>query len=293
MLPSEIYSQVKQLEIETNHILDSSFAGEYNSAFKGLGIEFEEVRPYFEGDDVRFIDWNVTAKMNQPFIKVFREERELSVFLLVDRSASMLFGSKQESKKELLLKLTALLALVSMKNNDQVGLVIFSDKIEKVIMPKKGRRHVLRIIEEVLAFEPEEQNTNLTCALEFIAKLAIKKSVLFILSDFMTTSFEKPLDIVYRKHDVVPIIIRDSLELSFLGNSFVRLEGLEDNNIQLINVRDSGFQTNMKELTTQDQKRLYHYFNSRGIDFIELQTGKPYIGSLAKYFKRRTQRRRY
>jgi len=293
MLPAEIYSQVKRLEIETNRILDSSFAGEYNSAFKGLGIEFEEVRPYIEGDDVRFIDWNVTAKMNHPYVKVFREERELSTFLLVDRSASMRFGSESETKKELLLKLSALLALVSMKNNDRVGLIIFTDKIEKVILPKKGRKHVLRIIEEILAFEPSHKQTNLACPLEFIAKLALKKSVLFILSDFKAENFEQPLEIVARKHDAVPIILNDPLETDLPGNTFLRLEGLEDNHCLMINGRDLKFRERFKQNVSQDRKRLHQYFISHAIDFIELQTGKPYLSSLANYFKRRTKRRRY
>jgi uncharacterized protein (DUF58 family) len=293
MLPAEIYSQVKRLAIETNHIVNTTFAGEYHSAFRGLGVEFEEVRPYIEGDDVRFIDWNVTAKMNQPYVKIFREERELSIFLLVDRSASMQFGSVSETKKALLLKLTALLALVSMKNNDRVGLVIFTDQIEKVILPKKGRRHVLRIIEEVLVFNPTRKQTNLACPLEFIAKLALKKSVLFILSDFKSPDFAAPLEIVARKHDVVPIILSDPLERNLSGSGWLRLEDLENQRVVIANLRDPKLHAHFQQKAAAQRQQLRQYFRRQAIDFIELQTEQPYLGPLVNYFQRRIRRRRY
>ena len=293
MLSSEIYSQVKRLEIETNRILNSSFAGEYNSAFKGTGIEFEEVRPYIEGDDVRFIDWNVTAKMTQPFVKVFREERELSIFLLIDRSASMSFGSNSETKKDLLLKISALLALVSMKNNDRVGLIMFSDKVEKVILPKKGRKHVLRIIEEILVFEPTAKTTNLASALELVASLALKRSVLFLVSDFKAEQFKKPLEIVARKHDLVPIIIRDSLESAFPNNLTIRLEDLETNQQLLLNTSDPDFQVKLTGLAQAKLSELKQYFLGQSLDFIELKTGEQYISTLIGFFKRRTRRRQF
>ncbi|MFA5928783.1 MAG: DUF58 domain-containing protein, partial [Candidatus Margulisiibacteriota bacterium] len=287
MISADIYSQVKRLEIETNRILNSSFAGEYNSAFKGSGVEFEEVRPYIDGDDVRAIDWNVTAKLNQPFVKIFREERELSIFLLIDRSASMQFGSTAETKKELLLKISALLSLVSMKNNDRVGLILFTDKVEKVILPKKGRKHVLRIIEEIMAFEPKAVQTNLCAPLELVAKLRLKKSVLFLISDFRANDFERPLEIVARKHDLVPIIIRDPREQELPGNVILRLEDLESGEQVLLNTSDRGFQQKYAELSAKQNKALEQYFVGRSIATIQLETGKPYISTLINYFKRR------
>lgn len=291
MLPSELYSQVKRLEIETNRILNSTFAGEYNSAFKGTGVEFEEVRPYMEGDDVRFIDWNVTAKSNQPFVKIFREERELSIFLIIDRSASMVFGSTTETKQALLIKITALLALVSLKNNDRVGLMIFTDQIEKIILPKKGRKHVLRIIEEILAFSPKNAKTNLAEPLELIAKLHLKKSVLFLISDFKNFKYTRALEIVAQKHDLVPIILKDPLETKFPGNLMIRFEDLETQECRLINTGDRPFQTKLTQLAQAQDKALQHYFWGQAIDCIQLETGKPYISTLVNYFKRRTQRK--
>ena len=181
----DIYSQVKRLEIETNRIISAELSGNYLSAFKGRGLEFSEVRPYSEGDDIRFIDWNVTARMNEPFIKIFKEERELTVFLVIDLSASMLFGSGSENKKQLLHKIAALLSLVSMKNNDRVGLVLFTDKVEKVIPPRKGRKHVLRLIEELLGYNAHPGETDLGLALEKLNKLKMGSAVVFLLSDFM------------------------------------------------------------------------------------------------------------
>jgi len=293
MLSSEIYSQVKYFEIETNRILNSTFSGEYQSAFKGRGIEFEEVRPYIEGDDIRFIDWNVTAKMNQPFVKIFREERELSNFLLIDGSASMYFGSTTELKKELLIKISALLSLVSMKNNDRVGLIIFTDKVEKVIMPKKGRKHVLTIIEEILRFTPVNKTTNLASPLEFLAKLKIKKSVIFILSDFKSPDFKTPLEIVARKHDIIPILFSDHREKVLPRKLVLRLEDLENNTIKTLNLHHHRLQTEFTQKIDNKNKKLRQYFISLAIDFIELETGKPYLTSLINYFRRRTRRRQF
>lgn len=293
MLSAEIYSQVKRLEIETNHIINSSFAGEYNSAFKGRGIEFDQVRPYSEGDDIRFIDWNVTAKMNYPYVKVFREERELSIFLLVDRSSSLLFGSAAESKKDMLLKISALLSLVSMKNNDRVGLIIFTDKVEKVIMPKKGRKHVLRLIRELLAFEPVPARTNISKPLELLNLVAKKKSIVFILSDFKAEGYQKGLEIAAKKHDVVPILIRDDLEKMFRGEQFLRLKDLETKKSFIVDTRDRKFRENFRKEAELQHNALKKYFVKHNLDLLDLTAGEPYLMSLINFFKRRTSRRRY
>lgn len=293
MLSAEIYSQVKRLEIETNHIINSSFAGEYNSAFKGRGIEFDQVRPYSEGDDIRFIDWNVTAKMNYPYVKIFREERELSIFLLIDRSSSLLFGSAEESKKDLLLRISALLSLVSMKNNDRVGLIIFTDKVEKVIMPKKGRKHVLRLIRELLAFEPVPARTDIAKPLELLNLIAKKKSVVFLLSDFKADDYQKALEIAAKKHDVVPILIRDNLEKIFKGEQYLRLKDLETKKSFIVDTRDRKFRENFNKEAAAQYTILKKYFVKHNLDLLELTAGEPYLMSLINFFKRRTSRRRY
>lgn len=293
MLSSELYSQVKRLEIETNHIINSSFAGEYQSAFKGRGIEFDQVRPYSEGDDIRSIDWNVTARMNVPYVKVYREERELSIFLLVDRSSSVLFGSAAESKKDLLLKISALLSLVSMKNNDRVGLIIFTDKVEKVIMPKKGRKHVLRLIRELLAFEPVPAKTNLQKPLELLNLIAKKKSIVFILSDFKTEGYQKSLEITAKKHDLIPILIQDNLEKEFKGNTFLRIKDLETKQTIIIDCRDKEFRNKFAQASKDQYEKIKKYFVKHNLDLLALTTGEPYLNILINYFKRRTNRRRF
>jgi len=291
MLSLEIYQEVKRLEIETKRIVNSTFAGEYHSAFKGQGMEFDEVRPYMEGDDIRFIDWNVTAKMNYPYVKVFREERELSVFLLIDLSASMFFGSTSETKRQLLLKISALLALVSMKNNDRVGLIIFTDRVEKVILPKKGRKHVLRLIQDILSSEPKSRKTDLANPLSIIAKLPLKKSILFIISDFKSKKFEKPMDIIAKRHDIVPIVIKDSLEKIFFGDFLVRLKDLETGKNIIMDARKKEIRNAFQQKAIEENEKLRNYFISRDLDFIELLTGEPYINKLVNYFKRRIKRK--
>jgi len=291
MISSEVYSQVKRLEIETGRIINSTFAGEYQSAFKGRGMEFEEVRPYIEGDEIRFIDWNVTAKLNEPYVKVFREERELQIYLLVDISSSLFFGSTKETKKELLLKISALLSLVSMNNNDRVGLIIFTDRVEKVIPPRKGRKHVLRLISELLTFDPVPRRTDLNAALEMLNTFAKKSSIVFLLSDFQCDGYQKAFEIAAKKHDMVPILIKDRLERLFSGSGFIRVRDLETREEIIINAKDKKFQDKFYVEHRRFYDGLRKYFIKHNTDIIELDTGEPYLYKIAEYFRRKTRRR--
>src|SRR5262245_42229048 len=209
MLPRDIIKKVRRIQIHTSHIVDELLAGQWNSAFRGSGIEFEEVRPYQVGDDVRAIDWNVTARTGRPFIKLFREEREMAVMLLVDQSASQGIGSHWQTKREQVTELSATLAFSAIKSNDRVGLTLFTDGVEKFIPPRKGTRHVLRIIRELLYCEPMGQGTSLKKALEHLNRTMSRRTVVFLISDFQDTGFEKTLKIVRRKHDIIPVVVAD------------------------------------------------------------------------------------
>ncbi|MGH8015694.1 MAG: DUF58 domain-containing protein, partial [Candidatus Zixiibacteriota bacterium] len=212
MIPKEILSKIRRIEIRTKKLVNELFSGEYHSTFKGQGMEFEEVRQYEPGDDVRLIDWNVTARMGYPFIKKFREERELSVVLLIDASSSGRFGTRERFKNEMAAELSAVLAFSAIKNSDKVGLIIFTDQIEKFVPPKKGRAHVLRIIREILYFQPKGTGTNIAGALEYFTNVTRRKSVVFLISDFLSTGFHKPLQIANNKHDIIAITVTDPRE---------------------------------------------------------------------------------
>ena len=227
MLTKEILKQVRQIEIKTKGLVNQVFSGEYHSVFKGRGMEFSEVREYNVGDDIRNIDWNVTARFGHPYIKIFEEERELTVMLLVDLSGSLLFGSLEKTKQQIAAELSAILAFSAMKNNDKVGLILFSDRIERFVPPRKGRTHVLRIIREVLSFEPEGKETNIKAALEYMNNAIKKRSIVFLISDFMDTGYEKILRIVGRKHDFIGIVLSDERELNLPDVGLIKLQDAE------------------------------------------------------------------
>ena len=220
MLTKELLKQVRQIEIKTKGLVNQVFSGEYHSVFKGRGMEFSEVREYQFGDDIRNIDWNVTARFGHPFIKIFEEERELTVMLLVDLSGSLIFGTLEKTKQQVAAELSAILAFSAMKNNDKVGLLLFTDKIEKFVPPRKGRVHVLRIIREVLSFEPAGKTTNIKGALEYMNNAIKKKSIVFLVSDFMDSGYEKILRIVGKKHDLIGIVLDDQREKEIPQNGF-------------------------------------------------------------------------
>ncbi|MBI9071562.1 MAG: DUF58 domain-containing protein [Melioribacteraceae bacterium] len=290
MQTKEILKQVKQIEIKTRGLVNQVFSGEYHSVFKGRGMEFSEVREYQVGDDIRNIDWNVTARYGHPFIKVFEEERELTVMLLVDMSGSLIFGSVEKTKQQIATELSAILAFSALKNNDKVGLILFSDRIEKFVPPRKGKSHVLRIIREVLSFEPEGRTTDLTGALEYFNHTIKKRSILFLISDFMDTGYDKILRIVGKKHDLVGLVLDDPREKELPRAGLIKFKDAETGETSIID-------TNSKETQKWFRRRReeqYHYrkniFTSSRLDAVELSTGSSYIKPLVNFFKLRGQR---
>jgi uncharacterized protein (DUF58 family) len=292
MLPKEVLSKVRLIEITTSRLVDAQFAGEYHSVFKGRGMEFDEVREYDPMDDPRDIDWNVTARMGHPFTKKFVEERELTVIFLVDASSSGQYGTKGRTKSEMIAEVAALLAFAAVKNNDRVGLIVFSDKVEKIIPPKKGRLHVLRVVREILTFKPKGRGTDIEAALRTLNDVVTKRSTVFLFSDFIASGYEKLLKIAHKKHDVTAVVIEDPSEKSFpaLG-SLVEVEDAESGERFVFGAGKSFRERFRKEWQARKEKR-DDVFNSVGLDSIELEPGKPYIRSLVHFFKTRAKRAR-
>jgi uncharacterized protein (DUF58 family) len=299
MIPREILKKIRQIEIRTNRIVTETLAGAYHSVFKGQGMNFDEVREYQPGDDVRAIDWNVTARMNHPFIKKFVEERELTLMLVVDVSGSGLFGSRGQSKRELAAEIASVLAFSAIRNNDKVGLILFSDEVEKFIPPRKGRGHVLRVIREVLFFEPKKRGTNLNAALEFFLRVQSHKAVTVVISDFITAdgSGRLPAEIrtmlrqTNRKHDVVAVQITDRYELQLPALGRLILEDAETGEVMELN---TGNISNRNAFAQRQEKQLgdlAKQFRSSGIDSIQLRTDEPYSATLGQFFEMREKRR--
>ncbi|MFC1606923.1 DUF58 domain-containing protein [Candidatus Latescibacterota bacterium] len=287
MLPEEIVRKVKGIELRTKRLVNDVFSGEYHSVFKGTGIEFAEVREYGIGDDVRLIDWNVTARTGHPFVKRFEEERELTVMLVVDVSGSGLFGSRGSSKEELAAEVSAVLAFSAIKNNDRVGLVMFSDRIELYIPPKKGIKHVLRVIREILYFKPEGRRTSLRTAVEHVNRILKRKSIVFVISDFMDTDFDSALSIAARKHDLIAITIRDEREEVMSSSGVIAVEDAETGEVVLV---DTSSKKLRRDYWLECQNRmndLTSFFRRAGIDSIDLITGQSYDDELIRFFKKR------
>ena len=290
---AEILKRVRRIEIETGKLVKETFAGEYLSIFKGQGIEFAEVRQYIPGDDVRSIDWNVSAKTGSVFVKKFNEERELTLLIACDVSSSLMFGSLGRLKSEIAAELAAVFAFSATHNNDKVGLLLFSDKIELYIPPKKGRRHVLRIIRELLAFTPKNKGTNITLALDSINHLTRRGGIVVLISDFKTEqNYSKSFKLTAKKFDVVPVIVEDKLEQSLpKARIFISLEGLEGGGQSLLNLASKKAaditQKHMKEL---DEAKLL--FTKSGLEYILIQDGDKISDTLAKFFKRRARKLR-
>ena len=315
MIPREILKKIRQIEIRTNRIVTETLAGQYHSVFKGQGMNFDEVREYQPGDDVRAIDWNVTARMNHPFIKKFVEERELTLMLIVDVSGSGLFGSRDQSKRELAAEIASVLAFSAIRNNDKVGLVLFSDEVEKFIPPRKGRSHVLRVIREVLFFEPKRRGTDLNKALEFLLRVQSHKAVAVVVSDFIGSPAEtkrtggrvlKPqmmlleslvqasytmLKQVNRRHDVVAVQITDRYELELPALGRLVLRDAETGEFIEINTGDARKRHAFTERQLKAQNETARLFRSAGIDSIQLRTDQPYGSALTKFFETREKRR--
>jgi uncharacterized protein (DUF58 family) len=290
MLTKELLKQVKQIEIRTRGLVNEVFSGEYHSVFKGRGMEFSEVRDYQLGDDIRSIDWNVTARFGHPFVKVFEEERELTVMLLVDMSGSLSFGSVEKTKQQIAAELSAILAFSALKNNDKVGLILFSDQIEKFIPPKKGKSHSLRIIREVLSFEPHGNKTSLKTALEYFNHTIKKKAIVFLISDYFDIGYEKILRIVGKKHDLIGIVLSDPREKQLREFGLIKFRDAETGEIKFIDTSSKGFLGSFNET----QRRFIEYrrslFLSSRLDSIEIETNLSYVKPLIDFFKMREKR---
>jgi uncharacterized protein (DUF58 family) len=290
MLPKEIIRKVRRIEIRTKKLVNDVFSGEYHSIFKGRGMEFEEVREYQPGDDIRIIDWNVTARYGYPFVKKFTEERELTVMLLVDASSSGEFGTAQRMKGDIAAELCSVLAFSAIKNNDKVGMIIFTDKIEKYIAPKKGSSHVLRLIREVLYFKPEHRRTDINCALEFLGRIIKRRCVVFLVSDFLSTDFEKMLSIANKRHDVIAIKIVDPREIELPNVGFIELEDTETGEQMLIDTKDSRVRKSFRDYAIGEQNSLDMTFRSIDLDNIQIVTDRSYVEPLMAFFKARARR---
>jgi uncharacterized protein (DUF58 family) len=314
MIPREILKKIRQIELRTNRLVSETLAGQYHSVFKGQGMNFDEVREYQPGDEVRTIDWNVTARMNHPFVKKFVEERELTLMLVVDVSGSGLFGSSEQSKRELAAEIASVLAFSAIRNNDKVGLILFSDEVEKFIPPRKGRRHVLRVIREVLFFEPKRRGTDLNGALEFMLRVTPHKAIAVIISDFIgspavggkRTGKLRPqmmlleslaqasftmLRQANRRHDVVAVQIADRYELELPALGRLVLNDAETGEVVEVNTGDERKRAAFAQRQARAQSETARLFRSAGIDAIQLRTDRPYGVELSRFFETRERRR--
>ena len=291
METSDLLKKVRKIELKTRGLSNHIFAGEYHTAFKGRGMAFSEVREYQPGDDIRTIDWNVTARFNTPFIKVFEEERELTVMLIIDVSGSKNFGTQKQMKQELVTELSAVLAFSAIQNNDKIGVIFFSDKVEKFIPPKKGKSHILRIIRELIAFEPENKGTDIGEALRYFNNVIKKRAVCFVISDFMGDNFEAPLKIANKKHDVVTISINDKREEELPNIGIIPMQDAETNEIIYVDTSSRKIRDNFYEKQKNITRYLHKLFPSLGVDIIDLYTGRDYVKPMINFFKNRIKRK--
>lgn len=290
MIPREVLRKIRRIQIRTSHQVDELLAGNWHSAFKGRGMEFEEVRPYQVGDDVRTIDWNVTARSDRPYVKLFREERELAVHLLVDLSGSQKLGTTTQTKRELVAELGALLSMSAIKNNDQVGLTLFTDGIEKSIPARKGSRHVLRLIRELLYCEPMGIGTDLRQALEHLNRVCKRRTVVFLISDFQDSEYEQALKIAARKHDVIPVIVADPREHEMPNVGLVRLQDEETGEVVTLDTASRKHRTRYAELSRLQNDSRERLFRRLRLMPIHLETGSDIVEPLHKYFHQREKR---
>ncbi len=290
MIPKEILKKVKRIEIQTRGLVNDVFSGEYHSVFKGRGMEFSEVREYQIGDDIRLIDWNVSARMGHPFVKVFEEERELTVMLLVDVSSSADFGTVERMKGEIAIEICALLAFSAIKNNDKVGLIIFTDRIEKFVPPKKGKTHVLRVLRELFYHEPEGKGTDLSLALEYLSRVITRRSVVFLVSDFISDDYQKAMQIANKRHDLVAITITDPREIELPNIGLVELEDAETGEIIMLDTADPTTRQTFTRETSSSREERDKSLRSMNVDSIDIRTDVSYIEPLIKFFRMRARR---
>jgi len=291
MIPSDLARKIRYIQIRTRKTVNDILAGEYESVFKGRGMEFEEVRQYQPGDDVRTIDWNVTARTGDPYVKRFVEERELTVMFLVDLSASGAFGSIRQMKNEVAAELCALLAFSAIKNNDKVGLIVFTDEVEMFVPAKKGTSHVLRLIREVLYFKPRQTKTDIAGALDYLGRITKKRCVVFLISDFLATGYEKEMQVLGKRHDLIAVSVTDPREVRLPKAGLIELEDAETGEIVLV---DSDSASVRKEYEQMGRKRLAslnELFASRDVDHISVMTNRDYVRDIVRFFMERERRR--
>jgi uncharacterized protein (DUF58 family) len=290
MLPKEIIQKIRRIQITASKLVDESLAGEYHSVFKGRGMEFDEVREYQDGDDIRTIDWNVTSRAGHPFVKRYVEERELTVMLLVDASASGVFGSCDKTKSEIAAEISALLAFCANKNNDRVGMILFTDCVEKFITPRRGSTHVLRVIREVLFHKPSHRGTSIQKALDHLNLVVHKHSVVFLISDLLDRGFEQSLKVANRKHDIVIIQLMDSREKELPAVGILEMRDAETGKIVRVDTSRLWVRDAYRENWDRNQARLDKLFKSHRLDHVTIATDKPYDAPLVRYFKERSKR---
>jgi uncharacterized protein (DUF58 family) len=287
METAELLKKVRKIEIKTRGLSSQVFSGSYHSAFKGKGMTFSEVREYQPGDDVRSIEWNVTARYNHPFVKVFEEERELTVMLLVDMSASRAFGTRTQLKQDLITELCAVLSFSAIQNNDKIGVIFFTDKIEKFIPPKKGKSHILRIIRELIEFQPEHKGTDIAAALKYLTNIIKQRCIAFVISDFDDSNFDDALKIANKKHDLVALKIYDEREHVLPDVGMVRLSDAETGEVRWVNTSDEQVRKLYALNAKHRDEKLNTHFMKSGVDFTEIATHQPYIKPLVNLFKKR------
>jgi uncharacterized protein (DUF58 family) len=296
MLPRELIKKIRRIEIVTARQAQNQLAGAYHSVFKGLGMAFSEVREYQPGDDVRLIDWNVTARMQEPYVKLFVEEREMTVMLLVDASGSGAFGSSTQRKREVAAEIAALLAFSAIKNNDRIGLLIFTDRVEKYVPPKKGKKHVLALITEILTFTPVSTRTDLRVGLEFLSRVQRRRSVSFLVSDFIVdgpiADYEKAMLIAKRKHDLVPVTISDPMEEELPDLGYVWFEDVETGQVLSFDTSGPG-RARYGERVKRAREEREALFRRHSMDFVHVRTDRPYVAALVAFFRARERRLRH
>lgn len=290
MIPKELIKKIRQIQIYTSRMVDASFAGQYESVFKGRGMQFDEVREYMPGDDIRTVDWNVTARTGKAYIKRYVEEREMTVIFAVDLSASGDFGTVTKTKNELAAEFCAVLAFAAAKNNDKVGLLIFTDRTELFIPPKKGSRHILRLIRELLYFKMPKRKTDIPIAMDYLGRVIKKKATVFLVSDFLEADFKKPLSLLNKRHDVVAVSVRDRAEIKMPAVGLIEFADAETGEIILVDTASKNFRKQYNAKSAGRFNELQKMLRSIGVDCISISTDKPYIRDLVRFFKMRQHR---
>lgn len=291
MIPKELFKKVRRIEIVTRSLVENLFSGEYHSTFKGRGMEFDQVREYMEGDDVRAIDWNVTARMNRPFVKEFVEERELVVMLAVDLSASSDFGTARNFKSEIAAEICSLLAFSAIKNNDKVGLLLFTDRVEKYLKPQKGKKHVLRVIRELLFYRPDGKGTDLNTGLDQLNHVLKRRAVIFLVSDFLKRPADRLLRVTNKRHDLVAVRISDRREHDMPNVGYAEFEDAETGERMFVSTGSETFRERYRLYAGHEERALHAQFRSAGVDLIDVSTESGYVDPLVQFFQKRVRRR--